>query len=112
VHKKLAHYDEAARVLRNVQQRTLEHYGATHMRYAVVTRDLADVLRKQDRLDEARALYERALAVVRAALGREHDEVADILNALGLVDKRQALYNVCQLVVVVVCVCLIYSATK
>ena len=42
-----------------------------------------DLRRKQGRLQEAEALYQRALAIREKALGPEHPEVARTLNALG-----------------------------
>jgi tetratricopeptide (TPR) repeat protein len=62
--------------------------------------NLANVLCFQGRLDEAEALYGRALAVQERTLGREHTQtlvsvtgVAWVLNAKGRKDEAEVLYR-------------------
>ena len=43
----------------------------------------------QGKLDEARSLFERALAVLRKSLGEDHQHTSIVLNALKELDESQ-----------------------
>lgn len=54
--------------------------------------DIADVLRRQGKYDEALAEFERARAIWEKALGPDHHYVADALTGVGMteIDRHQA----------------------
>jgi len=57
------------------------------LQVAEICRYLADVYRKLAAYDDAMALYNRALEINRNQLGPDHPEVAETLNAVGLIYK-------------------------
>ena len=67
---------------------------------AIILSKMGNVLEQHDKLDEAMALYERALAIKEAAYGREHTALASTLSNMGVVlrqhgklDEAMALYE-------------------
>eukprot|EP00026_Physarum_polycephalum_P000354 Phypoly_transcript_00354.p1 GENE.Phypoly_transcript_00354~~Phypoly_transcript_00354.p1 ORF type:complete len:1644 (+),score=368.57 Phypoly_transcript_00354:104-5035(+) len=60
---------------------------------AVLLKNFADVRRKLGHFEESYDLYVKALSIVEATRGGEHEEVADILRNIGLVLKKRAKYD-------------------
>ena len=61
------------------------HYGQDHVQVATTLGNLAIVLHPMGDYDQAKALYERALAVLQNHYGQDHVEVATTLGNLAIV---------------------------
>jgi CHAT domain-containing protein/tetratricopeptide (TPR) repeat protein len=82
-------YREAAAAGARAVQMAGERIGADHPITAVRITNLAAIYQAMGDLDRAEPLYQRALAVKRAAYGNAHPETARDLNELGvLYDTR------------------------
>ncbi len=88
IEKKNSKFDAA--ILLYQEALRLETKGTA--KWAEIAYNYADVLRKQDKLADAKKLYEEALGVVEATLGPRHAEVAEICNALGMLEKKAGDY--------------------
>lgn len=86
----LEQYDEAERLYLDglaVLERSPDEYAID---IAVALNDLGAQYQRRDRLVEAEALLERAVALKSAALGRTHPAVAVSLNNLAVTCHRQS----------------------
>jgi tetratricopeptide (TPR) repeat protein len=66
----------------------LDRVADDDARVAVVAGNLAVVLLEQDETTEARALFERALAIRRAVFGARDPAIAESLNNLAELERR------------------------
>jgi tetratricopeptide (TPR) repeat protein len=76
------HLDEAERILGRVLAR-LEAQGRDHPAAASTLEALARAHHRRGRLAEARAVYERALAIREKRLGPAHPDLSEVLDGLG-----------------------------
>jgi tetratricopeptide (TPR) repeat protein len=88
IEKKNSHFDAAIALYQEALK--LESKGTA--KWAEIAYNYADVLRKQEKLTDAKKLYEEALVVTEATLGARHAEVAEICNALGMLEKKNGDY--------------------
>ncbi len=88
IEKKNSHFDAAIALYQEALK--LESKGTA--KWAEIAYNYADVLRKQEKLADAKTLYEEALVVTEATLGPRHAEVAEICNALGMLEKKNGDY--------------------
>ena len=58
-------------------------YGKNHPRIAMALNNLAKVLKTKGRLEQAQAMHERALAILRKVHGDHHPHVATAMHNLG-----------------------------
>jgi serine/threonine protein kinase/tetratricopeptide (TPR) repeat protein len=82
----LGRYDEAIAALRAaVAAKVANGDGQAAAGAGAALNALGEVLRDTGRLDEARACFERALAIMERTLGPDHPDVSAVLNNLGAV---------------------------
>ena len=64
-------------------------YGSEHTSVASTLHNMAVVLQKQGRLDEAMAMSKRSLSINEKAYGSEHTSVAITLHNMAIVLQKQ-----------------------
>jgi len=89
---RLAHPDEALSLRRGAEA-ALRRSGSDPITEGHLWDSLGGAFRLQGKYDDARAYYERALAVWEGALGPDHPKVATALNNLGLVFHAKGRYE-------------------
>ena len=52
-----------------------------------------DIHRKKGNYEEARDLYLKALQKMESIYGQNHPSIADIMNNLGMISKKEGKYN-------------------
>ncbi|MFV8751382.1 tetratricopeptide repeat protein [Nannocystaceae bacterium ST9] len=82
--RELGRYDQAAALLEQNRQYTIEVHGANHPRVAEVIEALANVRSSQGQQDEALRLAREALALIERVHGKDSIEVAKVLNNLAI----------------------------
>ena len=87
-------YAEAEQAFRSALD-AAEHLGPDDVRVAVVLNNLASLCHNERKIEEAQALYERALAIRRRALGEHHPMVAQSLNNLSSLYRVSFVQTVC-----------------
>ncbi len=50
-------------------------------------------MRKQDQFEKAQTHYKESMRILEKALGKNHPEIAEILNSSGLAKKKIGLYE-------------------
>ncbi len=90
---KQARYAAAEPLLREAAEGLTAAYGAEHPHVAAVTNNLARVLVELDALDEAEAMYDRALRVQRSRLDPSHPSLLHGLYGWGQLALRRADYG-------------------
>eukprot|EP01126_Amoeba_proteus_P053899 TRINITY_DN6594_c0_g1_i1.p1 TRINITY_DN6594_c0_g1~~TRINITY_DN6594_c0_g1_i1.p1 ORF type:complete len:668 (+),score=135.78 TRINITY_DN6594_c0_g1_i1:469-2472(+) len=88
VSKKCSSYDEAI----HSYMAAMELLSEESPKFTEIVFNLADVYRKQNKLNDAKDLYEVALNRLMKRYGPNHPEVAEICNSLGMLEKKQGLY--------------------
>jgi len=68
-------------------------YGSEHLKIAEICTDLADVYRKLANYDNALSYAMRASNIGELYLGKEHPDVAEGYNSLGLIYKAKGQLN-------------------
>ena len=87
----LGDYAESERLHRRALAIAERALGPSHPDVAAILNSLARLHVRQERLDEAGALLERALMICRAAYGDEHAETATTrLRAISVPSRRSA----------------------
>jgi tetratricopeptide (TPR) repeat protein len=76
--------------LRAVAEHERSACGESSAAHALALHKLGGALHQLDKLDEAQGTFHRALAAARVAYGEESDEVANIVNAVGVVASERS----------------------
>jgi len=80
VYKKKGEYSKALEIYTKAQQIISDIFGSDHIKYSVVTYNLADVLRKLDNFRKAEEMYKESLRIIERVYGSNHPEVAGMFS--------------------------------
>lgn len=62
-------------------------------KWCEIANNLADVYRKKANYAEARELYEKCIAKIELSMGTRHPLLAEVCNALGMLEKKEGKYD-------------------
>jgi tetratricopeptide (TPR) repeat protein len=75
--------------LRRLFRTGVQAIGCSSIRRCATSWNLAAILHRRGALEDAKALYQRALAIKETVLGVEHPELASTLNNLATLSRSQ-----------------------